>query len=370
MTKKVLYIGHFRESSGWSEAAKHLALSMDYAGIDLVVRSIKLDGTNSIHPRLQELENRSTQGCDVVIQHTLPHFYEYSGVFKKNIGYFVGEGLDFRRCGWGYKAGLLDEIWVPNRELASSLPLAKKVEVVHHAHSIASYLPRYENVVKGDTYKFYCIIDFVNRKNLKGLLQAFHCEFDKKENVSLTIKISKNGESEQDVVGSFSSINDSICNNLNKYKEQALYNDISLITYRMSEEEIHGLHQSCDCYISLSHGEAWNYPLSDAVFHGNEVIASNVGGHKEYVPLSSGILVNGSWEPAQGYDSIPNYQTCEDDWFVPSVNEARKAMRQKFNESQPTPGFQKLRMDKSKKNRDLVNQFSYSAVGNRIKELL
>jgi len=366
--KKVLYIAHFRESSGWSEAAKHLVLAMDYAGIDVVTRSFKLDGANSVHPRIQELENRSTQGCNIVIQHVLPHFYEYSGVFSKNIGYFVGEGSSFRKCGWDYKASLMDEIWVPNRELKSVL--GKNTKVVHHAHDIAPYLKRYEPLIPDDSYKFYCIIDFVNRKNLPCLLKAFHTEFSLRENVDLVVKIGKNGIEGEDVQKEFSTINDAICVKLNKHKDQRMYKDIFLLTNRLSDDGLHALHSTCDCYVSMSHGEAWNYPLADAVFHGNETIASSVGGHKEYIPLSSGILVNGTMEPAQGYDSIPNYQTCEDEWFEPSISATMRAMRQKFNESQETPGFQKLRMDKSKRNRQLVHQFSYAAIGNQIKELI
>ena len=367
---KVLCIGHFRESSGWSEAAKHTVLAMDYAGIDVVIRSIKLDGEDGIHPRLQELENRSTQGCDTVIQFVLPHFYEYSSVFKKNIGYFDGEGSDFHKCGWDYRTNLMDEIWVPNRRLKQILSKTKEVRVVHHAHDIVPYGKRYKPLIKNDSYKFYCIIDFVNRKNLKGLLQAFHSEFNYRENVDMVIKLSKSGLQKDDIQQEFSKVNDEVCRKLNKHKDKRMYNEVFLLTKRLSDDGLHALHSTCDCYVSLSHGEAWNYPLADAVFHGNETIASNIEGHKEYIPLSSGILINGTDEPAEGFDSIPNYQTCEDDWFVPSVNEARKAMRQKFNESQPTPGFQKLREGKSKGNRELVHQFSYSAVGNKIKELL
>jgi glycosyltransferase involved in cell wall biosynthesis len=369
--KKVLYIGHFRESSGWSEAAKHLALSMDYAGIDLVVRSVKLDGHDSIHPRLQELENRSTKGCNVVIQHVLPQFYEYSGVFDKNIGYFVGEGSSFFKVGWNYKCNLMDEIWVPNRQLKQSLKTNNPIHVVHHTHDISAYSKPYTSLLpEEDGYKFYCIVDFANRKNLRGFIEAFHSEFSFRENVNLVIKISKNGASDEQLHQAYSELNDDVCTHLGKHKNPSLYQETNLITRHMSEDGIHALHSSCDCYVTLSHGEAWNYPCADAIFHGNEVIASNIGGHKEYVPLSSGILIGGVSSVAQGYDSLPNYQTCEDRWFIPNTLDAMRAMRQKFNESQATPGFQKIRDSKRRANRELVHKFSYHTIGNQIKELI
>jgi hypothetical protein len=240
---------------------------------------------------------------------------------------------------------------------------------VHHAHNIAPYSKRYKKLVESPAYKFYTIIDFTSRKNLEGLLEAFHSEFNR-EDVELIIKISKSGLSKTQLSEEFSRLNNSVCSKLRKWKDSSRYNQITLITDYLTEEGIHSLHTSCDCYISLSHGEAWNYPLADAIFHGNESISSLCEGHKEYVPLSSGILVDGSWQACKNTDTLPFYQTCLDNWFVPDIMLARQAMRQKFNESQKTPGFVSLREKRSSKNKELVHEFSYHSIGNKIKELV
>lgn len=359
---KVLFIGHFHDGSGWTRAVSDLALACDYIGIDVVCRSIKLDKNIPPNKRIQELESKSTIGCDAVIQYVLPHFYEYNSDAGKNIGYFVGEGSNFSKIGWRYRARLMDEIWVPNRQLGKHIGVDYKV--VHAAHDLSIYQERHKDFIEItdiniDSLKFYCIIDQVKRKNIEGLLEAFHSEFGTNEDVELTIKTSAKKEE-------FSKINNSICADLRKHRSKHLYKDILLITERLTDEQIQGLHQSLDCYISTSHGEAWNYPLADAIFHGNECIATNSEGHREYVPLSSGILVDGFWGPAKGTDSFPNYQTCDSNWFIPSINEIRKAMRQKYNER----SFSKVRVRNKKQNRELINKFSYEAIGNRIKELI
>ena len=37
---KILYIAHYKESSGWSVAAKEHILALDNAGIDVVSRNV------------------------------------------------------------------------------------------------------------------------------------------------------------------------------------------------------------------------------------------------------------------------------------------------------------------------------------------
>ena len=58
---KVLYIGHYRDVSGWARAASDYILAMDSVGIDVVCRPIKLNASVApIHPRVEELENKSS----------------------------------------------------------------------------------------------------------------------------------------------------------------------------------------------------------------------------------------------------------------------------------------------------------------------
>jgi hypothetical protein len=66
--KKVLYISNFKDGTGWSNAAINYVLAMDSVGIDVVVRSIKLnDKEIAPPPRNLELEKKSTKNCDIVI---------------------------------------------------------------------------------------------------------------------------------------------------------------------------------------------------------------------------------------------------------------------------------------------------------------
>jgi len=85
---KVLYIGHYKEKSGWGQAARDYILAMDSVGIDVVPRAFKLGNPSAQLPsRLLELEKKSAIGSTICVQHVLPHYMEYNNGFKKNIGF-------------------------------------------------------------------------------------------------------------------------------------------------------------------------------------------------------------------------------------------------------------------------------------------
>ena len=60
---KVLYIGCYRDGTGWGNAAIDYILSLDAVGVDVVPRAIKLNNKQVELPsRIVELENKSSSG--------------------------------------------------------------------------------------------------------------------------------------------------------------------------------------------------------------------------------------------------------------------------------------------------------------------
>jgi hypothetical protein len=62
---KILYIGHYKEFGGWSQAATDQILALDEAGVDLACRNITLTSDKpNVHPRILELEKKDSSNCD------------------------------------------------------------------------------------------------------------------------------------------------------------------------------------------------------------------------------------------------------------------------------------------------------------------
>ena len=122
---KVLYIGNYRDGTGWSNACINNILAMDAAGIDVVPRAISFNVHDKDYTdKIKSLEIKhnlrsSNLECDVVVQHTLPHLYCYDASYK-NIGFLAVESHDFRSTNWHRSINLMDELWVPNSQSKES----------------------------------------------------------------------------------------------------------------------------------------------------------------------------------------------------------------------------------------------------------
>ena len=52
---KVLYLGHYKESSGWANVTVDQILALDAAGVDVVCRNVTLTQDKpNVHPRILE----------------------------------------------------------------------------------------------------------------------------------------------------------------------------------------------------------------------------------------------------------------------------------------------------------------------------
>ena len=110
---KILYIGNYKDGTGWANACINNILALDSVGVEVVPRAITFnDGSHNCPERILELEENSEAGCDICIQHTLPHLYSYNSKFK-NIGFLATETSNFIESSWQHHANLMDEIWVP-----------------------------------------------------------------------------------------------------------------------------------------------------------------------------------------------------------------------------------------------------------------
>ena len=162
---KVLYISHVKESSGWGTSAENQMLALDAAGVDVVCRNVTLTSDRqNVHPRVLELEQKDSRGCDVCIQHVLPHHLIGSDMFKRNIAFLEAESTSLSKIAWIEYLKLVNEIWVPNQDLCHSLRnddwLHVPIHIVHHPCDYNRYTKKYPEITipqLEDKFVFYYI---------------------------------------------------------------------------------------------------------------------------------------------------------------------------------------------------------------------
>jgi glycosyltransferase involved in cell wall biosynthesis len=333
---KVLYIGNYNDGTGWGNAAKAniTALSM-IEGVEVYPRSITFNGSYETKDEtisLIEQKNGALVGTpDVCIQHTLPHLYAYDSRYK-NIGVFYFEANSVP-VEWIGQLNMMDELWVAtfkNKEDAIKSGVTTPIKIVpipldtdkiiHLGRSGSLRIDRMQN-----KFNFGFVGEFVERKNLKALLRAFHAEFDPSEPVNLLIKTSG-----------------STIEKLREYVNQVKaglkirnnYIEEIIVCGIMEEKDYYNLLNDLSCLVVPSRAEGWCIPAWEAMALQVPVISAEGTG---ITPHENELmkLVPSRVEPCFGaLDTINFLQTADQTWNEIDVNELRKAMR-KMCSTQP-----------------------------------
>jgi glycosyltransferase involved in cell wall biosynthesis len=369
---KVLYIGHYKERSGWGQAARDYILAMDSVGIEVVPRAFPLGNpTATLSDRLIELENNNVEGCDICVQHVLPHYMKYDSSFKKNIGLFVLETSGIKYTSWATHLNLMDELWVPCNSMikdSATNGITVPMKFVPHTFNTSTYDIEYPklNLPTKDKFVFYFIGEFNRRKHISALIKAFHTEFLPNEPVELVLKIGKFGTSSENLATDIKNFCNQIKDGLKLYKDPSRYKPEIIITVDISREDLLRLHSTCDCFVMPSHGESWCIPCYEAMAMGKLVIASATGGMLDYIDTErNGFLVGGCIEPVFGQiDTFEEFGTAREQWFDISVHQLMKTMRRIYE--MPSERKQII----STEAKLSVKKYDYEKVGNLIKGIL
>jgi len=378
---KVLYVGHYRERSAWGSEAINYILAMDSVGIDVVCRPVKLGlPCPDLPKRILELEAKSSQNCDYMICHTLPHHF-VKGPFKKSIGLYATETNDFRYSGWQNYINLMDEAWViceDSKWASINSGVDIPINIVPHTHNPDKYKSKREKLYSRPAfaglyttdYLFYTIGEFTQRKNLPALIQAFHAEFDPSEDVNLLIKVNSSKFSGPELLQQAQGLCNKIKEDLRLYPSIDDYKSEIIMAQYLSDEEILDLHYTGDCFVSPSYGEAWSVPTQDAIALGKSVVCSNTGGMKDMMDAtdwltSHPVTVRPTPVSAQK-DTFENLFTGKDTWSSVDIVDLQRSMREAYSIRN---------VDYISRNRKeavalMTQKYSYTVIGNLIKSLL
>ena len=368
---KVLFIGHYREGGGWAKASIDFIQALDSIGIDIVCRNVSL--TNKyvdIPQRVMELENKSLDNVDYCIQHVLPHHLVSTAKFKKNIAYFEYETNNMKQNEWTNNLHLVDEVWVANKTLHKVVSEAgiKNCKIVPHCFDISTYSKEYEKINlqdMKDKFIFYYIGDYNSRKNIDSIIRCFHSEFCNDEKVALLVKINKFGTTKEQLRKIYTDNSTHIKQIIRTKPSLERCCSEIVITEDLTSDQINSIHQRCDCFITISHGEAWSIPAFDAMAFGNTPICSNEGGPKDFIDASdvnTGSLIDGIYNVCNCPDAaFPHIFTGREEWFEPSESETKKQMRYYYENRGNINRAAGL---------ERAKQFSYENIANKIKDYL
>ena len=357
---KVLYIGNYRDASGWGAAAEANILAMHSVGIDVVTRPVSFGKQKNPHPDIIELEKKECKGADICIQHVLPEYYYYNSKIK-NIGFYCYETTSLEFSGWKPKLKMMDELWVMSTEdEATAINNGlNNVRVAKFSIDADRYNPLLKtgeiSELSQNQYNFVFVGDWNKRKDILSLLRAYYTEFHPSEPVGLLIKLSSSNTTK--CLEEFNKLNDYVKSGLKLRKN---YQNVSVVCGDMQFDHYISVLNQCHCFVCPSHGESCCIPAVEAQALGLSVIATQGIGLETY--LTHGFVVQSTTDDCFGMESsLPEIQTAREQWRQINVSQLRMGMRS-FYHNEP---INKLEQSKKYK-----AEFNHKVIGEELKWML
>ena len=229
----------------------------------------------------------------------------------------------------------IDELWVPcdlTRNACLRGGFKGPVEILHTPCNTDLFYSKIEIpslmtkklVISDNTFKFYSIFQWNERKGYKELLQAYCREFSENDDVILILKVNPINHKNYGL--------SRIKSDILKIKKTTNKKDlpkIFLITNHISEEHLFGLHKECDAFVLPHHGEGWGMPIHDAMLCDSHIITTKFGGITELLNKDNANLIEHKLAPVKPMTWSALYNSSQT-WAYPSVPNLRALMRDIF----------------------------------------
>jgi glycosyltransferase involved in cell wall biosynthesis len=239
-----------------------------------------------------------------------------------NIGFWVWELEKFPRD-WHGAFDLVDEVWVPTEFVRKAIGACTDKPVLRLPKAIEFEAPtamdRAHFGLPDDEFVFlfsYDFNSFVSRKNPEAAIAAFRTAFaDGIRGVRLLVK-STNGGRFPDKLTAL---------------QQSVADDprIEVRDGFLSRDEMFGLQNTMDCYVSLHRSEGFGLGMAECMYLGKPVIATAYSGNLDFMDRNNSLLVDYKMVPLRNGD-YPHWQGQQ--WADADVAHAARLMRQVFDD--------------------------------------
>jgi GT2 family glycosyltransferase/glycosyltransferase involved in cell wall biosynthesis len=239
-------------------------------------------------------------------------------VGRRNIGYWAWE-LSKWPVEFELALDMVDEVWAISEFVAESVKTRARVPVITMPNAVTvpqlgGGFTKLRYGLPEDSFVFYFSFDaasHIDRKNPVAVVRAFNVAFPDREtkvhlllktmNVELGVPLWK--ELQKEVAGNAR---------------------ITILTDRMSREEVLGLNLACDAFVSLHRSEGFGRCVAEAMAYGKPVIVTNYSGTRDFAREGTACIVD--------YHLVPvpagAYPFCDNQvWAEPDIGHAAALMR-------------------------------------------
>lgn len=281
-------LGEVTGEFGLGTAARATLRAMEAANIPFAVQNYQVDWHRNLDDTYTNFFSQE-RPYPINLVHINPEYRLYHSLGteyfqgKYNIAYWAWEMLEFPQA-WQWAFDFFDEIWTLSNYCAEIISSVSPIPVVTLPPNISlppSNMSREALGLPLDKFIFLFMFDFHStlvRKNPIAIIEAFKKAFGKSNNdAQLLIKFS----------------------NAKYYPEQkerllsSAENNSSIhfIDGHLLKEEVYGLINNCNCYVSLHRAEGFGLTMAEAMFYGKPVISTGYSSNIEFMNVNNSFLV-------------------------------------------------------------------------------
>lgn len=323
-------IGYHRHVLGLGQALRMGIAALHRTAIPFVVRDFQAGiASHTTHASDQSNESSQCQfninliGINPDLLYRLPFWLgQDEWRTRYNIGYWFWELAQFPKA-WGYARHLVDEIWVNTtfvqESLAQSGIAVHKIPFAVEFTMSATPSVRANYGIAAEDFVFLFSLDldsYVERKNPLAVIRAFWEAFGENSGRARLILKMVHGERYPGVLASLA-------------QTIANHPRITIIDEPYSAEQMRGLLQSADCYVSLHRAEGLGLAMAESMYLGKPVIATAYSGNLEFMNDDNAALV-----PYQLIPVKPNqYPHAQGQvWAEPDIAQAARYMQRMLSD--------------------------------------
>lgn len=355
----ILYIGPYREFSGMGNASRAYIKALAQTGHNISIRPIynihKNYPETSLDPEILELESNFSKQYHKVIQHCYPHQLCYDSRFDHHIGIIHLESSNYKN-NILQNLLLMDTIVVGSSITKDQLQnrISTKIQVIPEPIDLSvieTYKNQHLNKKDHKQFNFYCLGEWINRKNFNQIILCFIRLCSYYDNINLIIKTKSNSMDDNLLKNQIEynlGQNYDILKNNNK-KPKILIGDIDI-------NGIYYIHNNNDCFLNISKGESFGYSTLEAMAFGNNIIVNDKIGSSSIVSGGCGMIVETEQEKCMDPDRIYHIYNTIDQYWQNSISDSLYGcMELAINENDEQRYARQNRQKEKIKNYDITN---------------
>ncbi len=330
------------ETSGYGVAADRCRTALEDSGVEVDWTPFVPGGNWNLGyqppPALDPFPLPTQQSGQVVVAHLVP---EYLPAVRQRCpdAFLVGHtAWETNRIPdhWISCLDAADLVVVPSEFSAGAIrtsPVSVPVEVVPHVapQDFSHVSHRWESIPPA-AFVFYTIAEWSERKAVFHTIEAYLRAFTANDPVLLIVKTSHHdrrfpppsGRRAVEPGTSAWALSRLVANHRNPAPVQ-------LITRELSDDDLRGLHERGNCFVSLCRSEGWGLGAFDAAVFGNPVVTTGFGGHLDYLS-GSDLLVRFDLVSVDDPAGYPSYAP-DQHWAEPDLDHGAEVLRRAMTHS-------------------------------------